>query len=210
MWDTPKSKTPWTIIPISSSRGSSQPRNQTHISCVPCIDRWILYHCASWDSHCPQKRTSKWGCIRNTWNLHLTLQERVAGQYPQKLWGQFSSVGWQGPWKFAFPKCLGLCWSCWCRAGSTGLEDLQLPRMTPSATWLIKSHSKAELALKVHLVLVRWAIDLVLLTRCGLSQKCDLPLSLAGEWQSQLVLVHKSQLLNFQEFCKLVIKYSHY
>ena len=30
-------------IAISSSRGSSQPRDQT---CVSCIDRWILYHWA--------------------------------------------------------------------------------------------------------------------------------------------------------------------
>ena len=28
-------------VPISSSRGSSQPRNQTHISCVSCIGRQI-------------------------------------------------------------------------------------------------------------------------------------------------------------------------
>ena len=31
-------------IAISSSRGSSLLRDQTHISCVSCIGRWILYH----------------------------------------------------------------------------------------------------------------------------------------------------------------------
>ena len=31
-------------VAISSSRGSSQPRNQTHIS---CFGRWILYHCTT-------------------------------------------------------------------------------------------------------------------------------------------------------------------
>ena len=31
-------------VAISYSRGSSQPRDWTHISCVSCIDRWILYH----------------------------------------------------------------------------------------------------------------------------------------------------------------------
>ena len=30
-------------IPISSSRGSSEARFQTHVSCVSCIGRWILY-----------------------------------------------------------------------------------------------------------------------------------------------------------------------
>ena len=29
---------------ISSSRGSSRPRDQTHVSCTSCIGRWILYH----------------------------------------------------------------------------------------------------------------------------------------------------------------------
>ena len=29
---------------VSSSRGSSQLRNRTCISCVSCIGRWILYH----------------------------------------------------------------------------------------------------------------------------------------------------------------------
>ena len=32
----------WTAI--SSSRGSSPPRDRTHVSYVSCFDRWILYH----------------------------------------------------------------------------------------------------------------------------------------------------------------------
>ena len=35
-------------VAISSSRGSFQPRDQTHMSCVSSIARWILYHCATW------------------------------------------------------------------------------------------------------------------------------------------------------------------
>ena len=35
-------------IAISFSRGSSQPSDRTHIS---CIDRWILYHWATWEAH---------------------------------------------------------------------------------------------------------------------------------------------------------------
>ena len=31
-------------VVISSSRRSSQPRDRTHISCVSCIGRWVLYH----------------------------------------------------------------------------------------------------------------------------------------------------------------------
>ena len=29
---------------FSSSRGSSQPRDQTHVSYISCIGRWVLYH----------------------------------------------------------------------------------------------------------------------------------------------------------------------
>ena len=29
---------------LSSCRGSSQPRNRTHVSCVSCIGKWIVYH----------------------------------------------------------------------------------------------------------------------------------------------------------------------
>ena len=32
-------------VSISYSRGFSQPRNRTHISCISCIGRQILYHC---------------------------------------------------------------------------------------------------------------------------------------------------------------------
>ena len=31
-------------VAMLSSKGSSQPRDQTHISYVSCIGRWVLYH----------------------------------------------------------------------------------------------------------------------------------------------------------------------
>ena len=33
-------------VAISYARGSSQPRNGTHVSCASCIGRQILYHCS--------------------------------------------------------------------------------------------------------------------------------------------------------------------
>ena len=36
-------------VAISSSRGSSRPRDWTHISCVFCIGRWVLYHWVTWE-----------------------------------------------------------------------------------------------------------------------------------------------------------------
>ena len=64
------SVTPWTVTPpgssihgihqarilewvaISYSRRSSRPRNWTHVSCIPCIGRQILYHCTTWEALC--------------------------------------------------------------------------------------------------------------------------------------------------------------
>ena len=37
-------------VAISSSKGFSWPRDQTHISCVSCPGRWILYQWATWEA----------------------------------------------------------------------------------------------------------------------------------------------------------------
>ena len=37
-------------VAISSSRGSSWPKNWTHVSCISCISRWIFYYCATWEA----------------------------------------------------------------------------------------------------------------------------------------------------------------
>ena len=37
-------------VAISSSRGSPWFRGWTHVSCVSCIGRWILYHCTTWEA----------------------------------------------------------------------------------------------------------------------------------------------------------------
>ena len=74
------SATPWTVacqapldwarilewVVISYSRGSPQPRDQTWISCVPCICRWILYPHATWESHI--YTCSKWKSFMILWH----------------------------------------------------------------------------------------------------------------------------------------------
>ena len=51
-------------VAISCFRGSSWPRDRTHISCVSCIGRWILYHCAilsiPWDYLSPLRGVNRW------------------------------------------------------------------------------------------------------------------------------------------------------
>ena len=44
---------------ISYSRGSSQPRDRIRDSCVPCVSRWVLYHCIIYSS---LKRNSESEC----------------------------------------------------------------------------------------------------------------------------------------------------
>ena len=46
-------------VAISSSRGSSQPRDQT---CISCIGRWILYHSCTWEAPCQSILT----CVNDT------------------------------------------------------------------------------------------------------------------------------------------------
>ena len=38
----------WVVL--SFSRGIFWPRDQTRVSCIPCIGRWILYHCTTWEA----------------------------------------------------------------------------------------------------------------------------------------------------------------
>ena len=40
--NSPGKNTEWVAMP--SSRGSSSPRDRTHISYVSCMGRWVLYH----------------------------------------------------------------------------------------------------------------------------------------------------------------------
>ena len=58
-------------VAISSSRGFSWPRDQTHISCVSCIRRQILYHWAPWK---PQEL------------LRRLVKTLVSGPHPQSFW----------------------------------------------------------------------------------------------------------------------------
>ena len=38
-------------LAISSSRGSSRPRDRTRVSCVSCIGRQVPYHSTTWEAH---------------------------------------------------------------------------------------------------------------------------------------------------------------
>ena len=43
-------------VTISISKGSSQPRDRTRVSCTSCLGRQVLHHCATWKCQCRQCR----------------------------------------------------------------------------------------------------------------------------------------------------------
>ena len=47
-WGLPAIILEW--VAISYSRGSFWLRNQTHVSYISCISRWILYQCTIWEA----------------------------------------------------------------------------------------------------------------------------------------------------------------
>ena len=61
-------------VAISYFRGSSLLRDQTHVSCVSCIGRQILYHCTTWEAgkggfrHSPRLHNGRaWICTLASW-----------------------------------------------------------------------------------------------------------------------------------------------
>ena len=63
-------------IAISFSRGSSQIRDQTHIPCVSCIGRQVLYLCITWEV-----QTSPCSVSNEIWFLRETENFRVLWSY---------------------------------------------------------------------------------------------------------------------------------
>ena len=39
------------LVAIFFSKESSRPKDWTHISCISCIGRWILYHCTTYEAY---------------------------------------------------------------------------------------------------------------------------------------------------------------
>ena len=65
-------------VDISSSRGSSQAGDQTHISFISCIGWWILYWWATWEAQ------------DSLGSLKMPMPGRLMNQWSQNLW-------WVGP-----------------------------------------------------------------------------------------------------------------
>ena len=65
-------------VATSYSKGSSWPRDLTHVFCIFCIGRWILYHCATKEAqYCP--------CILHAKLLHFSPTLQHYGLWPTRL-----------------------------------------------------------------------------------------------------------------------------
>ena len=68
---------------VAYSRGSSWPRDWTHVSCCFCIGRWVLYHWATWEALCKTLTKQKMeGLYSWLWKTLGCLTSRV-GNIPE-------------------------------------------------------------------------------------------------------------------------------
>ena len=61
-------------VAISSSRGSSRPRDQTRVSCVSCIGGWVLYHRTTWERFLRLSALNCLGWLKKYFEVYLESQ----------------------------------------------------------------------------------------------------------------------------------------
>ena len=83
-------------VAISFSRGSSWPRDQTHISWVSCIGRWVLYHFVTWEAWAWWLHKYKF--TETHWTVYLKWINSL-GNGAVKIY--LTDCSWQNPFAFA-------------------------------------------------------------------------------------------------------------
>ena len=84
-------------VAFSYSRGSSQSKDWTPVSRISCIDRWILYHCTSWEGQglsCSMCGTKFPDQGSNLGPLHC--EHRILATAPPRVWVNSGSWWWTG------------------------------------------------------------------------------------------------------------------
>ena len=95
-------------VAISSSRGSSQPRDQTCVSSISCTDRWILYRYATWEvlkstrTHYFQKDSILAFTNANTPICISTSPLKKGNNYRLRETNNIIKVFWLFPWDYLF------------------------------------------------------------------------------------------------------------
>ena len=85
-WNFPGRILEW--IAISSSRGSSQPREWSHVSCV---GKWVLYHWATWEAFdelqdCPKSQSLTVLCWKGWWESNTHTKSKENKKMAQPSW----------------------------------------------------------------------------------------------------------------------------
>ena len=83
---------------ISSSRGSSQSKDQTPVSCISCIGRWILYRWATWEAQTTGRKPRYFSPPPSTFFLFISGSECWYLKTSLRKWvlGFISPTGWFG------------------------------------------------------------------------------------------------------------------
>ena len=95
----------WSGLPFPTPGASSLPRDWNPISCISCIDRWILYHCTTWEVQQIQYRLKK--------REQFTMKLRKL----KKKWGM-KKLGWKSSRDCS--KILRKPWQSWLGAPKQG------------------------------------------------------------------------------------------
>ena len=77
----------WVAIP--SSRGSSRPRDRTHISCVSCTGRWVLYHWCHLGSPWWKGKFALFWMLATCWGRAYTSPKANSPPHPQLVGKSF-------------------------------------------------------------------------------------------------------------------------
>ena len=90
----------WRRLPFPSPEASSRPKEGTHISCVSCIGRWVLFHWTSWilkgeilfgpfvssSLHLIHLKVTI--SLKLLWKIYVTLSEIVLSHADPSFWCQ--------------------------------------------------------------------------------------------------------------------------
>ena len=106
-------------VAISFSRGSSGPWDQTQVSYVSCIGRWIVYQDTTWEAQSGRNATEKEiGLNLPTCCVNHQLRTMVEKQTPRNSQPFLCQAEWVPAAQRALRKNTGGagCWPCKCKA----------------------------------------------------------------------------------------------
>ena len=121
-------------VATSYSTWSSQPKYQTHISCISYTCRWIIYHCTTWEAYIYNYFNIKLLilCTYINTELYIFVYIYIISHISIGLW-EFSA-----PWQFSVSDPGG-DWTtsccCWTSPRPSGPQSLDWESSERERTW---------------------------------------------------------------------------